>query len=179
MFCVVITYLLNHSDYLFSWIFLCSEFTSEPHRNYTAIAPLKYPNPEQLEPPYLAIHYGKDLVRYPPQRNIHEKVININELQGLAGNKSLEALVDRIENRIRYGMIGDVYDLAATYAVVITVGRVFNDSNKRTAFVSMDTCLEQNGIDLEYDVESVGNMIIRVAQGLVDVTELAHYLRSL
>ena len=110
---------------------------------------------------------------------IHEKVININELQGLAGNKSLEALVDRIKNRIRYGMIGDVYDLAATYAVVVAVGHAFNDANKRTAFVSMDTCLEQNGIDLEYDVESVGNMIIRVAQGLVDVTELAHYLRSL
>ena len=110
---------------------------------------------------------------------IHEKVINKNELQGLTGNKSLVALVDRIGNRIRYGMIGDVYDLAATHAVVIAVGHVFNDANKRTALVSMDVCLEQNGIILEYDVESVGNMIIRVAEGLVDVPELAHYLRSL
>jgi death-on-curing protein len=110
---------------------------------------------------------------------IREKVINKNELQGLAGNKSLEALVDRIGNRIRYGMIGDVYDLAATHAVVIAVGHAFNDANKRTAFVSMDACLEQNGIILEYDVESVGNMIIRVAEGLVGVPELAHYLRSL
>ena len=39
--------------------------------------------------------------------------------------------------------------------------------------------LEKNGIVLEYDVESVGNMIIRVAEGLVDVPGLAHYLRSL
>lgn len=110
---------------------------------------------------------------------IHEKVINKHELQGLAGNKSLEALVDRIGNRIRYGMIGDAYDLAATYAVVIAVGHAFNDANKRTAFVSMDACLEHNGIVLEYDVESVGNMIINVAQGLVDVPEMTHYLRSL
>lgn len=28
-------------------------------------------------------------------------------------------------------------------------------------------------------MESVGNMIIRVAEGLVDVPELAHFLRSL
>jgi len=115
----------------------------------------------------------------PFKRGPHENFINKNELQGLAGNKSLEALVDRIGNRVRYGMIGDVCDLAATYAVVIAVGHAFNDGNKRTALVSMDTCLEQNGIVLEYDVESVGNMIIKVAQGLVDVPGLAHYLRSL
>jgi len=31
----------------------------------------------------------------------------------------------------------------------------------------MDICLEQNGIIPEYYVESVGNMIVRVAEGLV------------
>lgn len=39
-------------------------------------------------------------------------------------------------------MIGDVFDLTATYAVVIAVGRGFNDTNKRTVLVSMDARLK-------------------------------------
>lgn len=111
--------------------------------------------------------------------SIHEQVINENELQALAGNKSLDSIIARVENRIHYGMIEDVYDLAATYAVVIAVGHVFNDANKRTAFRTMNTCLRLNCIYPEQDTESVGNMIVKVAQGLVDEAELARYLRLL
>ncbi len=111
--------------------------------------------------------------------NIHAKVISPQELQGLAGNKSLEAIIHRIENRILYGMIGDVYDLAATYAVVIAVDHVFNDANNRTAVIAMDTALRRNGISLRFDAEKMGQVIIKVAQGIVDETELARHLRSL
>ena len=110
---------------------------------------------------------------------IHENVINPNELQGLAQNKSLDATLARVENRIRYGMIRDEYDLAACYAVVITVGHVFNDANKRTAFRSMDVCLRLNGIFLKYDTVEIGQTIISVAQNRIDEIELAYYLRSL
>lgn len=110
---------------------------------------------------------------------IHEKVINPHELQGLAGNKSLEAILHRIETRIHYGLIGDVYDLAATYAVVIAVGHVFNDANKRTAVIAMDTVLRRNGISLRFDAEKIGQVIIKAAQGIVDETELARLLRRL
>lgn len=110
--------------------------------------------------------------------SIHELVINPGELQGLAGDKSLDALIGRVENRIHYGLIRDVYDLAATYAVVIAVGHVFNDGNKRTAYRSMVMCLELNDVDFTFDTEEIGQIIIRVAQGLVDEMELAHYLRS-
>ena len=111
--------------------------------------------------------------------NIHAKVINPKELQGLAGNKSLEAIIHRIENRIRYRLIGDVHDLAATYAVVIAVGHVFNDANKRTAVIAMDTVLRRNGISLKFDADKFGQVIIKVAQGIVDETELARHLRCL
>ena len=110
---------------------------------------------------------------------IHEVVINSNELQGMAGDKSLEAVIGRIENRIDYGMIEDVFDLAATYAVVISVGHVFNDANKRTAFAAMDVCLRENNIILKYDAVSIGDMVVRAAQGLVDEIEFAKYLRKL
>ncbi len=111
--------------------------------------------------------------------NIHEKVIDSQELQGLAKNKSLETIIFRVENRINYGFIDDEYHLAATYAVVIAVGHVFNDANKRTAVIAMDTTLRRNGINLQFDVQKLGQIIIKVAQGTMKEAELAHHLRSL
>ena len=111
--------------------------------------------------------------------NIHEKIIGPQEFQGLAGDKFLDAVINRIENRIHYGLIRDEYDLAATYAAVIAVGHVFNDANKRTAAISMDTTLRRNGVILQLDVEETGQIIIKIAQGLMDEIELARYLRSL
>lgn len=110
---------------------------------------------------------------------IHEAVINPNELQGLAGNKSLDAVVSRIQNRIQYGLVNDVYDLAASFAVVIAVGHVFNDANKRTAYKTMVTSLRLNGVYIKHDAEDIGQIMVKVAQGLIDEIELARYLRSL
>lgn len=109
---------------------------------------------------------------------LHDAVLNPKELQGLAGNKSLEAVLGRVENRLNYGLVEDVFDLAATYAAVLAVGHVFNDGNKRTAFTVMDICLVQNGVEPTYDVIEAADMIIRVAQRLVDEKELAMWLRK-
>lgn len=109
---------------------------------------------------------------------IHESVINANELQDLAKDKSIESVIARIDNRIHYGMIEDTFELAACYGVYIAVGHVFNDANKRTAFTSMDACLVLNGIDLTYDTVETGATMIKVAQGLVDETDLARWLRA-
>ena len=110
---------------------------------------------------------------------IHSEVIGTNELQGIAGNKSLDAMANRVLNRIHYGMVTDVYDLASTYAVVIAVGHIFNDANKRTAFKAMNICLRSNGAYLDFDTENIGQIIIKVAQGLIDEAELTRYLRRL
>ena len=109
---------------------------------------------------------------------IHDQVINPQELQGLAGDKSLDGALSRVDYRIQYGMIHDIYDLAATYAVVLATGHVFNDANKRTAYQVMRTCLDLNGIDILFDVEEVGHMIVDVAQGKIDEIELATWLRK-
>lgn len=108
---------------------------------------------------------------------LHDAVLNPNELAGLAGDKSLDAVLGRIENRLQYGLIEDVFDLAATYAVVLAVGHVFNDGNKRTAFTVMDICLVQNGIEPTYDVIEAADMIIQAAQRKVDERDLALWLR--
>jgi death-on-curing protein len=110
--------------------------------------------------------------------DIHDLVISQNELQGMAGNKSLDAVLARIGNRMSFGMISDVYELAACYACFLAVGHVFNEANKRTAFACMDICLSLNDIELVYDHEEVGDLIIKAAQGVVDEIELSAWLRS-
>ena len=109
---------------------------------------------------------------------IHEAVIDGNELQGMARDKSLEAIVARIDNRIVFGMVSDAFELAACYACYIAVGHAFHDANKRTAFTAMDICLALNGITLEYHAEEIGDLIVKAAQGIVDEVELAEWLRS-
>lgn len=109
---------------------------------------------------------------------IHDLVIGRNELQGMAGNKSLDAVLVRIENRMSFGLISDEFDLAACYACFLAIGHVFNEANKRTAFACMDICLSLNGVDLNYDHIEMGNLIIRAAQGIVDEVEFSAWLRS-
>ncbi len=95
----------------------------------------------------------------------------------MAGDKSLDALLARIENRMSFGMINDVYELAACYACFLAVGHVFNEANKRTAFACMDVCLSLNNVALNYEHEEVGDLIIKAAQGVVDEIELSAWLR--
>ena len=109
---------------------------------------------------------------------IHEFVIEAHELQGMAGDKSIEAILGRIDNRIAFGMIRDPFELAACYACYLSVGHAFHDANKRTAFAAMDVCLSLNGISLKYDTAEIGNLIVKAAQGIVDESELADWLRS-
>lgn len=109
---------------------------------------------------------------------LHDAALNPGELPGRALDKSLEGALARVENRILYGMINDAFDLAAAYATAIATGQCFNDANKRTAFDAMNFCLETNGAVVEWHTEEIGNMIIRLAQGLIDEDEIATWLRG-
>ncbi len=110
--------------------------------------------------------------------DIHDAVINQGELQGRAGGKSLEGALARIDFRITYGAINDAFDLSATYAVAIAQGHVFNDANKRTAYMCMHTCLKANHTPITFDDTEIGDLIIKVAQGHMDESELATWLRT-
>lgn len=110
---------------------------------------------------------------------IHDLILNPGELPGLARDKSLDGALARVENRLAYGMIADVFDLAAGYAAAISQGHCFNDGNKRTAFRSMQMVLAANGATLpDAPVEDIGNRIIRLAQGHIDPADLAAWLRA-
>jgi len=109
---------------------------------------------------------------------IHDEVLNPGELAGFAGDKSLDSALARVENRLAYGMIDDVFDLAATYAVAIATGHCFNDANKRTAHQAMDVCLDLNGIQIAWRTDQIGPLIVETAQGRVDAQDLAAWLRQ-
>ena len=111
-------------------------------------------------------------------RAIHDEVLYPGELTGEARDKSLEGALARVDNRLAYGMIGDVFDLAATYAVAVATGHCFNDGNKRTAFRVMNAALVFNGVRVAWEVEAVGPVIVAVAQGQVDEVDLAAWLRG-
>jgi death-on-curing protein len=109
---------------------------------------------------------------------IHDAILNPGELPGRARDKSLESALARVDNRLAYGMISDVFDLAAAYAIAVARGHCFNDGNKRTAHQAMDVCLDLNGIQIAWQTVEVGQTIIRAAQGLLDEPDLADWLRA-
>lgn len=109
---------------------------------------------------------------------IHDSALNPGELQGRAQDKSLESALARVDNRLAYGMIKDVFDLAAAYASAVARGHCFNDGNKRTAFYTMDAILRLNGIALNWNTTEIGDTIIQLAQGHMHEEDFAHFLRN-
>ena len=111
---------------------------------------------------------------------IHDEVLNPGELSGRARDKSLDGALARVEQRLAYGMIGDVYDLAAATALAVATGHCFNDGNKRTAFRTMQVALILNGVspDLDWPVEQFGPLIIALAAGALPEDDFAAWLRA-
>jgi death-on-curing protein len=108
---------------------------------------------------------------------IHNSIIGANELQGLAKDKSLDAVLARVHNRLQYGFISDACDLAACYATFLAKGR-FNDANKRTAATVLFLILKSNGISIQFSGYALGDWIIGVATDQKTEVELAAWLRS-
>ena len=110
---------------------------------------------------------------------IHDEVLEPSELQGMAGDKSLEGALSRVDNRLKYGLIDDIYSLAASYAAAISQAHCFNDGNKRTAFQVMDLILDLNGINVTWDTETVGQKMVLLSQSKLDEADLAQWLRQM
>lgn len=110
---------------------------------------------------------------------VHDAILAPNELQGMAGDKSLEGALARVENRIAYGLVDDLYALAACYATAVSQAHCFNDGNKRTAFQIMDIVLDLNGVQISWQTEQAGDKIIQLAQSTLEDAELANWLRQI
>ena len=109
---------------------------------------------------------------------IHDHVLDDHELQGMAGGKFLDGALARVENRLNFGLIEDVFALGASYAAAISQAHCFNDGNKRTAFQVMDLVLDLNGVQITWNTEVIGQKVILLAQSRLDEIDFADWLRA-
>ncbi len=109
---------------------------------------------------------------------LRDAALNLAELRGRAGDTLLEGTLARVDNRMAYGPINDVFDLGAAYAAAIAQGHFFNDGNKCTAFRAMNAVLAFNGFQMSYDTQAIGHSIISAAQGKIGAGDLADWLRA-
>lgn len=92
---------------------------------------------------------------------------------------AIEGAVSRVVNHIMYAGLDDVFEVASMYAVAIARGHVFNDANKRTALVTALTYLsETQGIQIRRTPQ-LEDVMVDVAQGIVDERQLADVLYAL
>jgi len=108
----------------------------------------------------------------------HDRTLLKGQIPGLAPDKSLESVLQRPYNRLQYGMVDDVFHLAACFAVSIIRGHAFNDANKRTGLAVMALILKINNIQIEHDQIELADMMVAVADNRVDEDGLAKWLRD-
>jgi len=123
-----------------------------------------------------------ELLRKSELIEIHDLILDSTGigLPGQAGDKDLEGMLARVENRIHYNLSNDLLHIAAFLAVAIATGHCFNDGNKRTAFVAMDSFLRSNGVSIDMDQDLIVQMMIDAASGQLGhealATRIAEYL---
>lgn len=110
---------------------------------------------------------------------IHERVVLPNELQGMARDKALDAVLERVHNRLHFGFIHDPFDLAACYGLFIAKAHCFHDANKRTAATAVFIALRLNGVALAFNDVALGDWVIDLVTDRRTEVEFADWLRGL
>lgn len=109
-------------------------------------------------------------------------VMNINHLvtEGDSGVRDLH-LFESALKRPALVVFGEaqfptLLDKAAALLHSLAYHHLFYDGNKRTAVQAVTLFLERNGYRFDYEVNRDYEFILRVAQGQVDVPEIAAWL---
>ncbi|ACR68088.1 type II toxin-antitoxin system death-on-curing family toxin [Edwardsiella ictaluri] len=100
---------------------------------------------------------------------------------GLVGYQDagrVDATLARVDNRILYEQMNDIFQIAAAYAVSIARGHVFADANKRTALVTALTYLDMQGVNLKR-TQKLEDIMVDVAEGTLDLDDLADIFYTL
>jgi death-on-curing protein len=93
---------------------------------------------------------------------------------------SVDAVLSRIENNLRFEFDPDVTNAAALFAYTFAVGHIFNDANKRTGYVGALVTLEVNGIKAEKMNQSeLEGLVIAAARGDMEIEEFVTSFREL
>ncbi|HBL4470019.1 TPA: type II toxin-antitoxin system death-on-curing family toxin, partial [Salmonella enterica] len=99
-------------------------------------------------------------------------------LPGMSDPGRAEAIIGRVQARVAYDEITDLFEVSATYLVATARGHIFNDANKRTALNSALLFLRRNGIQV-YDSPVLVELAVGAATGEIPVSSVAEKLREL
>jgi death-on-curing protein len=91
---------------------------------------------------------------------------------------ALESALGRPKHRWHYRAVDDLAGCAAAYGFGLAKNHAFSDGNKRTAFVSMVTFLEGNGLHFSAPETEAVTTMLGVATGEIDEEALAEWLRA-
>ncbi|EFW7290436.1 type II toxin-antitoxin system death-on-curing family toxin [Escherichia coli] len=106
---------------------------------------------------------------------------NISRYGGLPGMSDpgrAEAIIGRVQARVAYEEITDLFEVSATYLVATARGHIFNDANKRTALNSALLFLRRNGVQV-FDSPVLVELAVGAATGEIPVSSVAEKLREL
>jgi len=107
---------------------------------------------------------------------LHERSLALHGgPSGVRDEGLLESALERPRNRFHYDGVGDLIELAATYAVAVSGNHPFVDGNKRAAFHAMTLFLRANGKRLVADQADAARTIFKLD---IDERELADWLRT-
>lgn len=90
----------------------------------------------------------------------------------------LESALARAQNILAYVPDADIARLAAAYAFGIVKNHPFDDGNRRTGYVVMETFLIKNGFELRATPADKYLTFIRLAEGSLTEDEFAEWLRA-
>jgi len=96
---------------------------------------------------------------------------------GIRDSGLFESALARPKNLAAYGD-PDVADLAAAYAFGLAKNHAFIDGNKRIALVALESFLLLNGFELLADDGQAVMVILSVASGAFNESELAAWIRK-
>jgi death-on-curing protein len=97
---------------------------------------------------------------------------------GLRDEGLLDSALSRPLNRVAYGDIPDVADLAAAYGIGLAKNHPFVDGNKRAAFLAVGLFCLLNGYRLAATQAEATLTMFSVAAGEMDEQRFAQWLRG-
>jgi death-on-curing protein len=97
---------------------------------------------------------------------------------GLRDPGLLESALNRARNRFDYEPESDVFELAAAYGFGLATNHPFIDGNERIAFQAIYVFLGMNGFRIDAPEEAAVGIMMGVAAGNIDESELTSWLRE-
>lgn len=112
-------------------------------------------------------------------RDIHDQILDPDNLPGESPDISLESTLQRVENQVRYDQIeNDVLSIAIAYCVAILRGHCFIDGNKRSGLIALTTYLHLHQVVLDIDQDYIAEVMILAAAGTITDRILVDVIRG-